>query len=88
MNKNALICKNYEISRNVNDLVRLRVEFILPIRPNESEQIAQALKNVELLLGSSSGINLVQGADRPRCSWCGVLHNDGEKTCSQCGGAL
>ncbi len=88
MNKNALFCRNYVIHRSVDELVTLQVEFILPIQLSNSEEIANALKNIELLFGSSAGVNLVQGANRPRCQWCGTLHDEGKNICTQCGGAL
>ncbi len=88
MNKNALLCRNYVIHRSVDELVTLQVEFILPIQLSNSEEIANALKKIELLFGSSAGVNLVQGANRPRCQWCGTLHDEGKNICPQCGGAL
>ncbi len=88
MNKNALLCRDYQIHRSVNDLVTLQVEFVLPISPSQSAEIAEALKKIELLFGSSAGVNLVQGSTRPRCQWCGVLHDEKINICPQCGGAL
>ena len=88
MNKNALLCREYQIDRDINEPVVIRATFILPISPNNTVGIADALKNIELLMGSSNGINFVQGANRPRCQWCGVLHDEGQKICPQCGGAL
>jgi rubrerythrin len=88
MIKNALLCRGYSIDREANHPVVIRAELILPIDSRHSEEIADALKKIELLLGGSMGVNLVQGASRPRCQWCGVLHDETEKVCPQCGGAV
>jgi len=89
MNKYALVCRHYQINRSVGDVVTVDAQFILPLDPRDSESISRALATLEILLGSSAGINLVRGADRPRCSWCGSLAEmkDAVK-CGSCGGNL
>lgn len=82
---NSLKCLEYDVSRRANEPVLIRAVFVLPVNPHLLNEIAEALKNIELLLASDNGINFVQGSNRPRCSWCGVLHD--EKICPQCGGS-
>lgn len=54
--------------------------------PNKSEEIAEALKKIELYLSGS--INLVKASEKPRCFYCGTLNDESVNSCSQCGGPL
>ena len=88
MNKSTLHCVEYRISRGVGFKTTIDVKFVIPVNHKNSEETAEALKKIELLLGSSKGVNFVQGSDKPRCCWCGVLAGEDDKVCTRCGGAL
>jgi hypothetical protein len=77
----------YAVQRQPNELVAFDVRFVLLSSPNKSEEIAEALKKMELFL--SKKINLVQAEDnKQRCFYCGVLNSLVNTTCSQCGAPL
>ena len=85
---NKLFCQGYHVDRHIGEPVRIEARFILPINPKESKKIADALRHLELLLSDGNGIDLVRSDVLPRCSFCGVLHEENETLCPQCGASL
>lgn len=86
LNDKSLICQNYEVTRRVGDLVRVRAEFVLNIDPHKNEEIIEAMTRINQLLAGR--VVLVQGQDKLRCTYCGTLQKDDEVICGQCGGKL
>jgi hypothetical protein len=62
------------------------VSFVIPVSPRETDKIAEALKYIELYLGSGAiaMVNLPD-AESSRCFYCGRLQNDDAKECESCG---
>lgn len=80
-------CGGYVIDRSADAFVQVDVKFYILIPPNDNEQIAEALKQLELYFANR--INLVKAADdKHRCFHCGTLNELSENLCSQCGAPL
>jgi hypothetical protein len=82
-----LIATRYSVQRQPDELVTFDVRFVLLSSPNKSDEVAEALKKMELFL--SKKINLVQAEDnKQRCFYCGTSNILENITCSQCGAPL
>lgn len=88
LNKNSLYTRRYDIQRNLDELPIINVEFVLPIAPTQINEIAEALKKLELFLNDKDGITLVKGNQKPRCFYCASLNDESSNQCSQCGATL
>jgi hypothetical protein len=82
-----LRCQGYDIHRWPSELVAINAKLILMIPPTHVDEISEALKHIELYLASELNLVMATG-DRPRCFYCGVLGDESDKTCSQCGAPL
>ena len=85
MNLNML-CTGYCVERYPDTLTKITVDFVLDIDPFNNEDIADALRRIELYL--SEKVSLVKSTDRPRCFYCGTLNDANRTVCSQCGASL
>ena len=80
-------CIGYDVRRAAAKPVTITANLILKnVSPHNVEDVAEALKRIELFLGNE--LNLVKATDRPRCYYCGSLNDDGEKHCTQCNAPL
>ena len=85
--KISLLCRKYDVYRAVDELTEINVSFILPIAPNDTENMAEALKRIEIFL--SGKVDFVRSdKDKPRCFYCGSLQDLELNMCSQCGAPL
>lgn len=78
-------CRSYDIYRRIAEPVEINVSFVLKENWKNSENIADALKAIELYLCGGAEINIVKATDKPRCFYCGSLNDEGAKKCENCG---
>jgi len=81
-----LRCTGYELTRVAHEFVEIRPVFLLGTLPNNSKEIAEALKRIELYL--SGEVNLLKSDGSNRCFYCGCKQEDNAVICSQCGAPL
>ena len=80
-----LLCKGFYLEAQAESLPTLRAEFVIPISPQDTDEIALAFHAITLYL--SEKIELVKSQPgKWRCFYCASLNDDKENQCSQCGG--
>jgi hypothetical protein len=84
--KVSLACLSYDIYRRPSEPVRINAEFILKVSPHQIEEVAEALKRIELYLAGD--VSLLRYDGSARCFYCGTKQDDNAKTCTQCGAPL
>lgn len=82
-----LMCRSFTIHATVDDLPIVRAEFIIPISPCKTKEMAEAFKAITLYMGET--VELVKSRkERTRCFYCGQLNGNDVKTCHFCGGRM
>jgi hypothetical protein len=84
--KLELLCLGYDVRREPMRPPEVRVNFIIKTETRAIEEIAEAMKRLELYLAGE--INLVRSDGSQRCFYCGVKQTDDAQVCSQCGAPL
>ena len=82
-----LQARSYHVARDPNELVQVDVSFVLMTPPHNVQDVAEALKRIEIFL-SGSKVNLVKSDGSMRCFYCGTKQDNDATTCSQCGAPL
>ena len=83
----SLLCTSYSVARNPGRPPELQVHFIVNTGSRDTEEIAEALKRIEIFLSGS--VDLVKADDKKlRCFYCGSLSGMNANQCSQCEAAL
>lgn len=80
-----LRCTDYSIERKAGEPVTVFARYILLVSEHDSEKIAKAMSQIELLFSNSISLIKYTGF---RCVWCGTKQDEDTATCSQCGGLL
>lgn len=82
-----LLCQKFQLSASAIDSPRVSASFVLPISPQEIDEIADAFKNITKFMGEE--IEIVRAQEgKLRCFYCGQLNRDDELECQSCGGRL
>jgi hypothetical protein len=84
--KLALACTGYRINRYAGEAVNIDATFILKVSPKQTEEVAEALKRIELYLAGEVSLLRFDGSNR--CFYCGTKQADDVQTCTQCGAPL
>ena len=88
MRKNPILgCQGYRINREM-DLVRIQADFVLRISPKHREEIAEALKRIELYMSGNISLVNEPDKDKTRCFYCGTANDQRETNCVNCGAVL
>ncbi len=66
----------------VGDVIKVNIDFVIPITQRQPKDISEALKTIALFLGRGS-VELVKYRPTPRCFWCGVEYNQ-DVICGGC----
>jgi hypothetical protein len=84
--KISLGCVGYSVDRYPQELVKISAQFILKVHPRQIDEVAEALKRIEMYL--SGDVSLLRSDGLHRCFYCGVKQEDNAQICTQCGAPL
>ena len=82
-----LLCKEYGIRVLPNESPAVQAVFLLPVNPQDTKAVAEALKNVASFMGQE--IEMVRARDGwSRCFYCAQLNDEDALECRKCGAPM